>query len=1004
MGEETRDPGGGAPGGPEDHATDAERHERVRELFHELADLPPDERDRRLDAHNPAPQVRAELLSLLDLADEGTELGALERVGERIVASAAQPLTGTIGGYRIEGVLGQGGMGVVYRGVQERPRREVAIKVLSTLAAGQEAARRFEFEGEILGRLDHPYVAKVFQAGVDEDQGGLRFLVMELVEGEDLLRYAEDAELDRTARLELLLRVCEGVQHAHQRGIVHRDLKPANVLVSADGRPRILDFGIARPATTSEVSTPGRTATGALLGSLAWMSPEQARGETDRIDVRTDVYSLGVMLYRLLSGRMPHVVDGLAVWEAARRISDDEPTRLGRLDPTLRGDLEAILGKALEKDPDRRYPGVAALARDLERFLALEPVEARRSSPGYRMRKFARRHRALVGAGAALLATLLAGLITAFVLWRGAETARGLAVSEREAADGARAFAEEQREAADDARAIAEEEREAADHARQLAEEARAVAEAEAHIANEAVRFLTDMFEQAAAMRPNKELVTALEVLEQSAASVDRVFRDDRRVRGYLLASMAVAFVSLGASERGAELLREGRAAAESLDERDQIYQSTQLSWASFLMTATRYAEAEEVLEQLVALSVETQGDAAPPTLEARRRLASVRTELLQDPQEAVALEDELLELIELYRREDPVRPMGLNQALENHAKLLIRGGRAADAEPSAREALAGFSEALGPGHPRALFARRSVALILSRTGAVDESIALLSQGVELAAETIPERHPAAVGIRLDLGLRLAVAGRLQEADGILTESLRLAEEVFAPEHQETQRARFWLAYLRSDQGRLEEATALFQEVLRAERRTYGADHPNPLSTLYSLSSLYARQGRFAEAQAGFAEAAEGYARTLGPCEADTIDALRQLCRTLARQELWDELDRVLEQALARCRERHGEDHRGAIELWAQCAMLSAGREPRRERVDEVERAWKALAELYGPAGEPTLRAHETLVRELVDLGELERARPLAEVLVAETAPGSPERAGGEQLLARTRP
>ena len=414
---------------------DSAEYKRVRDLFHEIEELPPERQRVAIAAASLSPDGLALLSTLLEEDAESILLGTEYR------SRAMQELAGDqvperIAEFRVQGVLGRGGMGVVYRAVQDRPRREVAIKVLNSVSASPEALRRFEYEAEILGRLDHPCIAKVFQARVDDS--GAPFIVMELVEGTDLASWCDEQGLGDRDRIELVKRVCEGVEHAHQRGVVHRDLKPANILVSADGRPRILDFGIARPVRDEDASTPGRTESGVIVGSLSWMSPEQARGEIDRIDVRTDVYSLGVILYRLLGGRMPHEVRSLAVWEAARRISEEEPTRLGKVRAELRGDLEAIVSMALEKEPDRRYAGAGALARDLGRYLAHEPIEARAWSTAYQLKKLARRHRVLLGAGTLVLVSLLAGLATSLVQWRRASRAvrdRDLAIGSLEGAN-----------------------------------------------------------------------------------------------------------------------------------------------------------------------------------------------------------------------------------------------------------------------------------------------------------------------------------------------------------------------------------------------------------------------------------------------------------------------------------------------------------------------------------------------------------------------------------------
>jgi serine/threonine protein kinase/formylglycine-generating enzyme required for sulfatase activity len=356
-----------------------------------------------------------------------------------------QELREQIGDYRIEGLLGRGGMGEVYRGVQDSLHREVAIKVLRPSAITPDGLRRFEYEAEILARLDHPNIAKIFQAGF---AGSSRrpYIAMELVQGSDILTHCEEHGFDVRQKLQLFESVCAGVEHAHRNGIVHRDLKPQNILVSADGRPRILDFGLARP-TASEAGnqTPGQTQEGSVVGSLDWMSPEQARGDIQAIDVRSDVYSLGILFFSMLCGELPYIVSEVAPWEAVRIISEKDPRRLGRVRSELRGDLDAIAAMALEKEPRRRYPSAGALGRDVKRFLEYQPVEARSWSTSYQLWKFGQRHRATVIAlGIALLA-LITGTLLAIVGLMSARTETENANWERERAHEERARANQGR-------------------------------------------------------------------------------------------------------------------------------------------------------------------------------------------------------------------------------------------------------------------------------------------------------------------------------------------------------------------------------------------------------------------------------------------------------------------------------------------------------------------------------------------------------------------------------
>lgn len=386
-------------------------------------------------------------------------------IGGRI-SSAPLPTPAQIGKYRLLRVLGEGGFGVVYLAEQESPRRTVAIKVLKSQFATPQVLRRFEYEAQVLGRLQHQGIAQIYEAGTSHEGGRLlAYFVMEHIEGLPLDRFAREKNLSVRQRLELFARVCDAVQYAHQKGILHRDLKPGNILVVEgddtgkymmpgetgraahattllNAQPKILDFGVARATDANEQVTTMRTSTGQFIGTLPYMSPEQVSGDPREVDTRSDVYSLGVVLYQLLSGVLPLDFKSCSVPEAARKIRDDEPRRLGSLARGFRGEIEIIVSKAMDKDRNRRYQSALDLSADIRRYLVGEPIEARRDSTFYVLRKALRRYRSIV-AVICLFALSLAGFsIYAYIQ---AEKNRQLAISESAArivADNARRTAE----------------------------------------------------------------------------------------------------------------------------------------------------------------------------------------------------------------------------------------------------------------------------------------------------------------------------------------------------------------------------------------------------------------------------------------------------------------------------------------------------------------------------------------------------------------------------------
>ena len=422
--------------------------ERMEALFHEAADLPPEERQALLEracANNP--ELRAALERLL--AEDG-RLGG-DEAGPFLLSPLILPAPLTIatparahgptlpsylGNYRIIRLIGEGGMGAVYEAEQDNPRRTAALKVVRPGLASPLFLKRLHHEGQILGRLHHPGIAQVYEAGLADD--GQPFFAMEFIRGLSLDEYARLQAPALRARVELVARVCDAVQHAHDQGIIHRDLKPANILVEETGQPKVLDFGVARVLDADLLTGGGLTQTGQMLGTPNYMSPEQVTGDNAAIDGRADVYALGMILFELAAQRLPYALANRPLVEAARIILEVDPPRLGLLDPALRGDVETIVAKALEKDPARRYASTAELAADLRRWLAHEPILARPPSLVYQTRMFVRRNKTLVGGMVGITLALVAGTIVSTLFAFGEAHERRQAVENSNKAETAR--------------------------------------------------------------------------------------------------------------------------------------------------------------------------------------------------------------------------------------------------------------------------------------------------------------------------------------------------------------------------------------------------------------------------------------------------------------------------------------------------------------------------------------------------------------------------------------
>jgi serine/threonine protein kinase len=334
-----------------------------------------------------------------------------------------------IGHYHIKRVIASGGMGTVYEAVQEQPRRTVAVKVMKQGIASRSALRRFEYEAQILARLRHPGIAQVYEAGFHDDGfGGVPYFAMEYIAGaREIIDYAQSKEMPTRDRLLLFIEVCEAIHHGHQKGIIHRDLKPANILVDSTGQPKIIDFGVARATDSDLAVTTLQTDVGQLVGTVQYMSPEQIDADPHDIDTRSDVYALGVVLYKLLTNRLPYDVTGTVIYEATRIIREQQPTRFRTIDKSLRGDVETIVLHALEKDRDRRYQSALELAHDIRRYLDNRTITARPPSIAYQFRTFVRRNSILVGGIAAVFAALVLGTIGTASGWRAEKSQRQVA-------------------------------------------------------------------------------------------------------------------------------------------------------------------------------------------------------------------------------------------------------------------------------------------------------------------------------------------------------------------------------------------------------------------------------------------------------------------------------------------------------------------------------------------------------------------------------------------------
>lgn len=433
--------------------TPTARMERARELFGEALDLPASERHAFLErACAGDDRLRYEVLELLEV--DAREQQASPNPGEGVewlarqvfgAVEQSEPVPQRLGEFRVVRQIGQGGMGIVYEAVQDRLHRRVAIKVLHPGLLGPGAVRRFHRESRAMAALAHPHIVRLLEAGTDGPASSARpYLVMEYVDGPSLRQWCQNNLPTVEERLQMLVDLCEAVQHAHQKGIVHRDLKPDNILVvdankltetsgtkvRSGPQPKILDFGVSR-LLEDDADDPVVTRVGQVVGTAPYLSPEQAEGSASRVDTRSDVYALGVIAFELLTERLPFEVHGLDTSAAIRVVLNSTPARLRTINPVLHPDLQTVVHKAMHRDPAQRYNSAAEFGADIRRYLAHEPVLAREPSWTYVTSRFVRRHRALTGVIVTASVLIAASVVAMAFAWADARRTREAAVRQR---------------------------------------------------------------------------------------------------------------------------------------------------------------------------------------------------------------------------------------------------------------------------------------------------------------------------------------------------------------------------------------------------------------------------------------------------------------------------------------------------------------------------------------------------------------------------------------------
>lgn len=784
-----------------------------------------------------------------------------------------------IGPYRLLEQIGEGGMGEVWLAEQTEPvKRRVAVKVIKRGMDTKNFIARFEAERQALAMMDHPTIARVLDAGETTD--GRPYLVMEYIQGDPITKYCDTQRLSTADRLKLFIQVCAGVQHAHQKAIIHRDIKPSNVLVAIqDGKPvpKIIDFGVAKALAQPLTDKTMFTEFGQVIGTPAYMSPEQAEMTGLNVDTRTDIYSLGVLLYQLLVGVLPF--DPAELREAGysemiRVIRESDPprpstmfsslgdgsktsaakrrTEPGRLKSVLVGDLDWVVMKAIEKDRNRRYETANGLAMELKRFLDNEPVVAGPPSKAYRARKFVQRHRVAVIASAAFVAMLIVFVAAFAALYLRASRAEAAAITAR-----------------DESEAVS--------------------------------TFLVDVFRVSDPGEARGNTVTAREVLDKGAAEAAESFADQPGIQARLMTTIGSVYQALGlyaASEE--QLVAALEIKQRTLGERHVDVATAKEDLASLQRQMGRFREAETTYRETLEIYRAEYGD---EHVEVAQTLLSLATTLhaIGDYDEAEPLYLKATTMAEhLYEPND----IEVAAYINNYANFLADTGRPQDAEALYRRSLDLKRRHYGEIHPEVAFAIDNLAMVLNDQLDHEAARPLYFEAMEMLYKIYGDRHPEIAQTLGNVAAFLMETGDWEGAEEMTRRELELNLELLGPEHFRVGDSHQGLAEIAVEKGRLDEAERHADRALEI----YHAAYPDGNSKIFggeaTLGHVYLTQGRYAMAEPlllGAYESMEAV-QDRAPYRMAVLESLIELYEAKGMPELADDYRERLEALNAEAR------------------------------------------------------------------------------------------------------
>lgn len=872
-------------------------------------------------------------------SSEATQLG--RGPGRAVAARWANLPKDVVPGYHILREIHRGGQGVVYLAVQQSTRRNVAIKVMKDgLFAGPTDRARFDREIEMLGRLSHPHVVTIHDSG---EAAGCQYFVMDYVAGKPLDVHV--APLGLRDRLRLFATICEAVNAAHLRGIIHRDLKPGNIRIDDAGAPRILDFGLAKTVADKDASS-AMTVTGQFVGSLSWAAPEQAEGSAERIDLRTDVYSLGVVLYQVLTGGFPYDVTG-SLGDVFGRITRSEPTPPRAIRRDIDDEVETIVLKCLAKEPDRRYQSAGELARDIRHYLAGEPIEAKRDSAAYVLRKHLLRYRVSIAVAVGFLFVILTGLIVSLAGWRTADQQRGLAQSNLNRARNAEATAKREAENA----------------------------QIKADTAERVRDVLVEMFKAVDPYQGAGGKTPAADLLDGGVAKALEEFEGEPEAQASLLEALGQAYCGLGMYERSLEILEQALEIHRKVHPVSQETAACLEAIVSPLSERGALVEAESRQRQALTIREQINGVDSRESMTGR----SVLGELLRGQAKYQEAEPLIRDAVEGLRRHSDVRPQVFANCLTHYGLLLNSTGRFRQAEPPLREAVQ-ILESHGRDRDMMFaYVLNGLGVNLKAQAKFEEAETIYRRGLSLRKELLGEEHPA-VGTALNnLGMLLKDAGKLADAEPLLLEALEVRRKAHDSDHPSVANSLDNYASLVQLRKRFDEAESLMRESLEIRRRLLGERHPQVARSMNNLGGLLKNLGRPGEAEQLLRQAVEIDREAYGGDHPAIAILLLNLAGALEDLERFDESEKTYFESLELSRRTVGPEHPNTEKILRNFACHYQQRQNLAAAEPLLRECLSILRNNPAAAGTSLPERLKLLGSVLLDLERLDEAVPVLE-------------------------